>query len=226
MELGFTEIEAVGSGGGGGGGGGGGVAFFLQAPSIITAPSMTTSANHFIRLCFTFIPPATPRLAPQGSDEAYLLFPTPIRLRIASRKSQLLKLGAVRQHGPNLFLAGAAGLKHNMPIIRRPGRKIVAPAIVRQLHPLLTGNVHQINVRRSRLTRPILADPRQTEKLPIRRPVGRYRIPLVRHTLLVRTVGLHGINLRQSRPPADEGDLRVRLPVPRWRNVRPLGRGH
>jgi hypothetical protein len=48
MLLGFTEIEAVGVGGGGGGGGGGGAAFFLQAPSIITVPSMTTSANHLI----------------------------------------------------------------------------------------------------------------------------------------------------------------------------------
>ena len=48
MVLGLTEIEAVGDAGGGGGGGGGGATFFLQAPSISTAPSATTSANHFM----------------------------------------------------------------------------------------------------------------------------------------------------------------------------------
>ena len=36
--LGLAVSEAVGAAGGGGGGGGGGATFFLQAPSIMTAP--------------------------------------------------------------------------------------------------------------------------------------------------------------------------------------------
>src|ERR1700737_293417 len=112
MVLGFTEMEAVGSGGGGGGGGGGGVAFFPQAPSVNSVPSATISRNHLILFCFTFIPPCDPKGLPPRSDEAYLLFPTPIRLSIASGKSQLLNLAAVGQHGPDFFLAGPAGLKH------------------------------------------------------------------------------------------------------------------
>jgi hypothetical protein len=57
MLFGFTAMEAVGVGGGGGGGGGGGVTFFLQAPIIMTAPNITVIANHFVRLCFTYILP-------------------------------------------------------------------------------------------------------------------------------------------------------------------------
>jgi hypothetical protein len=37
IELGFTEMEAVGAAGGGGGGGGGGVAFLPQAPNVNSA---------------------------------------------------------------------------------------------------------------------------------------------------------------------------------------------
>src|SRR5579864_420125 len=80
MEFGSTEIDAVGDAGGGGGGGGGGAAFFLQAPSIITTPSATTRANHFMRSCFTLFLPNGPRMiALQGPDEVYL-FPTPVWL--------------------------------------------------------------------------------------------------------------------------------------------------
>src|SRR5271166_3749634 len=52
--LGLAVSEAVGAAGGGGGGGGGGATFFLQAPSIITAPITRTSVIHFIFGCFTF----------------------------------------------------------------------------------------------------------------------------------------------------------------------------
>ena len=99
---GFTEMEAVGAGGGGGGGGGGGTFFFPQAPSARRAPSAYDQQKplHALLLHFYFLP-ATLEASP-GSDEAYLLFPTPIRLRVASRKSQLLHLGPVGQHRPDL----------------------------------------------------------------------------------------------------------------------------
>src|SRR5437868_10588274 len=52
--LGLAVSEAVGAAGGGGGGGGGGATFFLQAPSIITAPNASISMIHFSFCCFTF----------------------------------------------------------------------------------------------------------------------------------------------------------------------------
>jgi hypothetical protein len=56
MVSGFADNEAVGAAGGGGGGGGGaGLTFVLQAPSTMMAAIRTTSIDHFILLCFTFI---------------------------------------------------------------------------------------------------------------------------------------------------------------------------
>jgi hypothetical protein len=52
--VGLALIDAVGAAGGGGGGGGGGATFFLQAPSIMTAPKANTRVIHFILACFTF----------------------------------------------------------------------------------------------------------------------------------------------------------------------------
>src|SRR5579859_5793573 len=73
IEVGFTEIDAVGAGGGGGGGGGGGAAFFLQAPSSRRALNATNNRNHFSLSCFTFIPPYDPRHA-RGSDEVSVIY--------------------------------------------------------------------------------------------------------------------------------------------------------
>src|SRR5258708_5547340 len=64
MEFGVTAIEAVGAGAGGGGGGGGGATFFLQAPSVMIAPRMTTSVNHFMRCCFTLYSSCGPQNFP------------------------------------------------------------------------------------------------------------------------------------------------------------------
>src|SRR5437016_636507 len=122
MVFGSTEIEAVGAGGGGGGGGGGGAAFFLQAPSIMTALKASTSVNHFMRWCFTFDPPATPMIAFFEVRRSVYLFPTPIRLSVAAGKGQLPRLGAVGQHHPDFLFARAAGLKHDMSSVGRPRR--------------------------------------------------------------------------------------------------------
>ena len=51
--LGLAVSEAVGAAGGGGGGGGGGATFFLQAPSIMMAPSTNTNIIHLSFRCFT-----------------------------------------------------------------------------------------------------------------------------------------------------------------------------
>nr|UXE45679.1 hypothetical protein Hi04_10k_c5190_00017 [uncultured bacterium] len=175
--------------------------------------------NHFMRCCVTFIPPYDLIGSTSRSDEAYLLFPTPVRLRIVSCKRQLLNLGAIRQHGPDLQTSRPVRLKHKMAIIRRPRGKVVAAAIVRQLHPLLAGNIHQVNIGRAWLAGAIFANPGKRKKLPVRSPVRRHRIALIRHALLVAALSLHGVDLRQAGASTDEGDLRVRFPVPHRRNI-------
>src|SRR5271165_4066365 len=140
MELGLTEIEAVGAAGGGGAGGGGaGAFFFAQAPSIMTAPKVTTRNNNLMRCCFTVSLPTIQRLCWVRRS---VLFPTPVRLRIVSTKSQLLHFRAVGQHRPDLQAARTVRLKDDVPPIRRPRREIVPPAIMGELHPLFAGHIH------------------------------------------------------------------------------------
>src|ERR1700678_3564117 len=147
MLLGFTDSDAVGAGGAGGGGGGGGAAFLLQAPSARMAPSVTASANHCLLACFTLILPCDRGYSTPRSDEVHL-FPTPVRLRVAAGKGQLPKFSPIRQHHPDFFFARPARLEHDMPSVWRPRRRIVAPAIMSELHPLLAGNIHQIKIER------------------------------------------------------------------------------
>src|ERR1700751_3375033 len=87
------------------------------------------------------------------------LLPTPIRLGVAAAERQLLHFGTVGQHCPDLLAARAARLKDNMASVRGPRWEIIAPAIVGQLHPLLAGDVHQVDVVGSRSSRSIFAKP-------------------------------------------------------------------
>src|ERR1700722_2257487 len=169
MLLGFADSDAVGAGGAGGGGGGGGAAFLLQAPSARMAPSVTASANHCLLACFTFNPPCDRGHFTPWSDEVHL-FPTPVRLRVASSERQLPKFSPIRQHHPDFFFARPARLEHDMPPVRSPRRRIVAPAVMRELHPLFAGDIHQVKIERARISRPIFPLPGQHQKLAARRP--------------------------------------------------------
>src|SRR5580693_3435965 len=144
---------------------------------------------------FTFRSSCGPENRSPNSDES-VLFPTPVRLRIASRKSQLMELGAIGEHHPDLFLPRPARLKDDVAAVRRPERKIVAPAIVSKLPPLLAGDVHQVNIGGAWIAGTILPRPCHRKELAVGRPVRRNRITLVGHALLVGPVGLHGIHLR------------------------------
>src|SRR5207302_2126100 len=137
-----------------------------------------------------------------------------------------MKFGAVGEHLPDFLLARPAGLKDNVAAIRRPRGKIVTPAIVSELNPLLAGDIHQVNIGGARLAGAILADPGQSEELAVGRPVGRDRVTLVGHALLIGAIGFHGIDLRQSSAAANESDLRTGLAVPYGRNVRTFTGGH
>src|SRR5436309_340858 len=136
------------------------------------------------------------------------LLPTPIWLRIVAAEGQLLHLGAVREHRPNLFRSGTARLKDDMSAIRGPGWEIVATAIVRKLHPLLAGEIHQVDIIGARRSRTVLPEPGKGQKLTVRSPGRGHRIALVRHALHICAVCLHGVNLRQPSASADKGDLR------------------
>src|ERR1700683_1269660 len=166
---------------------------------------------------FTFDSPAYPEIV---RVQTKCLFPTPIWLRVTSSKSQLMKLGAVGEHHPEFLFARALGLKDNVGAIRRPRGIIVAPAVMRQLNPLLACDIHQVDIGRAGLAGTVLANPCQSKELAIRRPVGRDGISLVSHALLVGAVRLHGIDLRQSRAATDKSDVSAGLPIPDGADIR------
>src|ERR1700733_15822800 len=103
-----------------------------------------------------------------------------------------MELRAISEHHPDLFFPGTAGLKNDVAAVRRPERKIVATAIMSELHPLLAGGVHQINIRRAGITGSIFPRPCHRQELAVWRPIRRNGVSLVSHALLVRAVGFHG----------------------------------
>src|SRR6202049_1071276 len=107
-----------------------------------------------------------------------------------------------------------------MASIRRPRRKIVAPAIVGELYPLLAGNIHQIKIGRAGCPWTILANPRERQELSIGRPCRGDRITLIGHALLVGSVGFNGVNLRQAGGATHERNLCSSFTIPYRRNIR------
>src|SRR5271170_7426836 len=87
------------------------------------------------------------------------LFPTPVGLRVSAFERQLLYVCSIRQHAPYLVAAGAVRLKYDVASVRRPAGKVVASCVVGQLHPLLAGDIHQVNVVSARLSRPVFSHP-------------------------------------------------------------------
>src|SRR5690242_9966371 len=143
----------------------------------------------------------SPKRASQRAPKS--LFPAPIRLRVVSRRCQLVLLRAVGQHRPDLIAARTIGLKNNVAPVGRPGREIVSSAIVCQLHELTAGDVHHIDILRPRGARTVVTNPRKSEELPVWGPRWRNGITLVGHLLWVGAISLHHVNLRQTRPTAD-----------------------
>src|SRR5215469_13539066 len=131
MDAGLADKVAVTGAGGGGGGGGG---FFLPPQPTASAPrtdSMTTKSKRFLVL-FTSCPPKFASCARVNSTNG--LLKTPVWLTVPAFAGELLPVGAIGQHAPDLLRSADVGLIDNVPSIRRPGRKIIAPAVVRQLY--------------------------------------------------------------------------------------------
>src|SRR5262249_28311137 len=98
------------------------------------------------------------------------LFPTPTWLTVLALGSKLLRIGAVGQHAPDLLAARTTRLKNDMASVRRPRREVVASAVVRQLHPLLAGDIHYVDIQRSRRSRAVFAKPRKRQELSVGGP--------------------------------------------------------
>src|SRR5947199_5240355 len=106
-----------------------------------------------------------------------------------------------------------------MTSIWRPTGKIVHPRVVGQLHPLVRGNIHQIKVLASGGAGAVVAPPRKSQKLSIRRPRWRYRISGIGDALQVAAISVHNVDLWQASASAHERDLRSRLRIPNRRDV-------
>ena len=114
--------------------------------------------------------------------------------------------------------------KINVPAVRRPVGKIVAPAIVGQLHPLLAGDVHDVNILCSRRPRSVLAHPGHNQKLSVGRPRGRDCITLIGQPLHVGAVRFHGVNLQADLCAHLPTQLRSGLAIPCRRDIGTLKR--
>src|ERR1700753_3951971 len=116
-------------------------------------------------------------------------------------------LGAIGKHGPYFGPTTLFALKYDVPSIRRPGWKILPSLVVGELGPALAGNVHDVDVLPARRARTVLAVPCEGHELSVRRPGGRRLIAAVGQTLYVRSIRIHGVDLRQSSPAAAPGYL-------------------
>jgi len=79
-------------------------------------------------------------------------------------------IGSIGKHRPYLRAAALLALEHNVSSVRRPGRKVIGPGIVRQLLPALGRDIHDVDILTARRARTILAIPTEGEKLPVAGP--------------------------------------------------------
>src|SRR6266581_3154221 len=70
----------------------------------------------------------------------------PIGRLVMAAGGQLVRLGTVGEHGPNLSRAVTCGLKNKVASIRRPTGTLVAALIAGQLHELPGSRVHDVDI--------------------------------------------------------------------------------
>src|SRR6516162_529563 len=116
------------------------------------------------------------------------LLPTPVRHVVVSLVSQLLLLGAVGEHGPDLAVTVDLSLKHDVPAIGSKAGKIVATRITGKLQPALAGDVHYVDILPAGRARTVFAVPTEGQHRAARRPRRRDGISPVGHAQHVRPV--------------------------------------
>src|SRR5271168_1120667 len=94
-----------------------------------------------------------------------------------------------------------------MPAVGRPGWEIVAPRIMGELRPALTGDVHEVDIAPAGRSGAIAAIPRKDEELAVRRPGGRGGVTSIGHPLDIAAISIGDIDLRQTRASTGPGNL-------------------
>src|SRR5271165_893933 len=74
------------------------------------------------------------------------LFPAPVGHEVAPAFCELLLLGAVGEHGPDLAFAVDGALEDDVAAVGRPGGEIVGAGVMGKLLPALGGDVHYVDV--------------------------------------------------------------------------------
>src|SRR5437588_6834845 len=142
--------------------------------------------------------------------------PTPVGLGISACGSQGMSLGAVGEHGPDL----AAAFEDDMSAVRRPRGEVVASLAMGELHPLMAGDVHEVDVLAAGRTGSVMTHPCIGEELPVRRPGRRDGVSAFGDFLGVSTVGFHHVYLwNTGAVSAHPGDLRAGLGVEDRRGI-------
>ena len=102
--------------------------------------------------------------------------------------SELVRLGAVGEHGPDLARAAASGFEDDVAAIGSPGGAFIAAGIAGNFEDMVRDHVHDVDV--------VIAGgttPGKGEKLAVRRPSRIDDIAHIRQVDLVRVgaVGVH-----------------------------------
>src|SRR5260370_20755490 len=123
-----------------------------------------------------------------------------------------LGLSAVGEHGQNLPLAVARGLKHQMTAVGRPTGPLVFAAVARDLHDIVSCRFHQIDIEVA-----VGPPPTERQQLTVGRPGWVDQVAFVRHGDFRRAgaIRVHHVQLRNAATVADEYYALAGLRVPR-----------
>src|SRR4051812_6279462 len=134
-------------------------------------------------------------LTGSGRGKRQGLFPAPVGHEVVAYMGQLVLLGAIGQHCPDLAMSADLSLKDDVPAVWGPGGKIVAAGLMGELQPTLAGDIHDVDVLPARRARPVFAIPTEGEHGSVGSPGRRDRVASIRQALDVGSVLIHCVDL-------------------------------
>ena len=141
---------------------------------------------------------------------------------VVARVGELVGLGAVGEHGPDLARAAASGLEDDVAAVGSPGGAFVAAGIAGDFDGFVggRGSIHDVDVVIARGT-----TPGEGKKLTVGRPGGVDDVAHIGKFDLTRigAVGVHEIELRNAAAIADEGDELTGFGIPSRGSVCAIG---
>src|SRR5438105_15257030 len=148
----------------------------------------------------------------------------PVGRFVVTGEGELVWLGAVGEHGPNLARAdpGTRGLKDDVAAIWRPTGTLVAALVASQFDELAGSSVHDVDI-----VVVVGAAPAEGQQLAVGRPGGVDDVALFREIdfCCAGAVGVHEIELGSAAAVADEGHGLASLGVPNRGHVGASGLG-